>query len=500
MTVSRLSQTTDGFSSVTRPDYDLNAHGIGHVHIGIGAFFRAHIAVYSDQALAAQGGDWRSVGVSLRSDRVAKTLNPQNGLYTLLIRHPEVTRPQMIGSVAEVLTVDDDTARVLALLSAPTTKVVTLTITETAYGFDRDINGLTQKHPVIDDIKTPRRPRSAIGLIVESLRQRMASNIPPTTILSCDNLPENGRFLRRAVLAYAIQVDANLHDWIAGSVAFPSSMVDRITPAQSDETLQDVQALCGYKDSAAIETEPFTQWVIEDNFPAGRPAWDAGGALFVEDVAPFEEMKLRMLNGAHSMLAYSGFLSGHRFVRDVMQDPALSALVGRYMSAAAATLGPIENVDFGAYKHDLLARFANPEIAHETYQISMDGTEKLPQRILAPAVEALKAGQDIEPFAFAVAAWMRFALGVSDQGQAYGLRDPAEDQITRLLDGHRDTAAQVAAALGQLGMFNTLNTNPAWTEAVTRHLSVMVAQGMRSAIEIGVSIASTSGESDPTFI
>jgi len=246
-------------------------------------------------ALAVQGGDWRSVGVSLRSDRVAKTLNPQNGLYSLLIRHPKATVPQMIGSVAEVLTVNNDASRVLTLLTAPETRVVTLTITETAYGFDRDSKALTQDHPVINDLKTPRSPRSAIGLIVESLRQRKASNVPPTTILSCDNLPENGRFLRRAVLAYAAQVDADLHDWIAGSVAFPSSMVDRITPAQTDQTLQDVLALCGYQDSAAIETEPFTQWVIEDNFPTGRPAWEAGGVLFVEDVAPFEEMKLRML-------------------------------------------------------------------------------------------------------------------------------------------------------------------------------------------------------------
>lgn len=494
MTLSRLSQTKDGYSSVARPGYDPSAHGIGHVHIGIGAFFRAHIAVYSDKALAVQGGDWRSVGVSLRSDRVAKTLNPQNGLYTLLIRYPEVTKPQMIGSVAEVLTVDDDTADVLSLLSAPETKVVTLTITETAYGFDRGSNALTQDHPVINDLDTPRRPRSAIGLIVESLRLRKANNIPSMTILSCDNLPENGQFLRRAVLAYAIQVDADLHDWIAGSVAFPSSMVDRITPAQTDKTLQDVQALCGYKDSAAIETEPFTQWVIEDNFPTGRPAWDAGSALFVEDVAPFEEMKLRMLNGAHSMLAYSGFLSGHRYVRDVMQDPALSALVGRYMSAAAATLGPIENVDFNTYKHDLLARFANPEIAHETYQISMDGTEKLPQRILSPAAEALKAGQDIEPFAFAVAAWMRFALGVSDAAQSYDLRDPAEDKIMDLLVGQKETATQVVAALGQLGMLKSLNDNSIWTEAVTRHLSVMMTQGVRNAIKISVGMASTTRE------
>lgn len=499
MTDVRLSRTTDGFTKIDRPGYVPEDHGVGHVHIGIGAFFRAHIAVYSDKALAAEGGDWRSVGVSLRSDRVAKTLNPQNGLYTLLIRHPEATTTQMIGSVAGVLSVGDAAESILERLSAAETKVVTLTITETAYGFDRGTNTLSQDHPVADDVKTPQAPRSAIGLIVEALRRRRAAQIAPMTLLSCDNLPDNGCFLRRAVLEYTGRIDPQLCDWIAESVAFPSSMVDRITPAQTDKTLSDIQILCGYEDHAAIETEPFTQWVIEDNFPTGRPAWDAGGAIFVEDVAPFEEMKLRMLNGAHSMLAYSGFLSRHKYVRDVMQDPALSILVGRYMSAAAATLSPINTVDFDAYKRDLLARFSNPEIAHETYQISMDGTEKLPQRILSPAIEALEAGQNIEPFAFAVAAWMRFSLGVSDESESYELRDPADDQIVRLLSGCKGTAAEVVSALGQLGMFSALVGHSIWTAAVTRHLSLMMLHGMRSATEsaAGIKSASSEGRSGP---
>jgi fructuronate reductase len=262
-------------------------------------------------------------------------------------------------------------------------------------------------------------------------------------------------------------------------------MVDRITPAATRKTFDDVRALTGYDDPGAVETEPFSQWIIEDDFVAGRPDWEAGGALFVSDVAPYEKMKLRMLNGAHSMLAYSGFLAGHRYVRDVMGDPALAALVARHMKAAAATLEPVPGVDLGRYATDLQERFRNPAIAHETYQIAMDGTQKLPQRLLEPATVALERGHGMDAFAFAVAAWMRYALGRRENGEGYALRDPREKEIAAALERAGKDGDAVAGALFALpGLFpSALTGDTGWTDAVRRKLSVMMQEGMRAAID-----------------
>jgi fructuronate reductase len=256
-------------------------------------------------------------------------------------------------------------------------------------------------------------------------------------------------------------------------------MVDRITPAATARTRADAAALTGYEDAAAIETEPFSQWVIEDRFPAGRPAWEEAGAVFVSDVAPYEQMKLRMLNGSHSMLAYAGFLSGKTYVCDVMADAALAALVRRHMAAAAATL-PAMAMDLAAYAEMLCARFANPAIAHETRQIAMDGTQKLPQRIFAPALEALARGADLAPFAFAAAAWMAYVL--SRDGQL--LNDPREGEIaTALADTRRDDAAAVFAAFAALPAFLPEQLSRGkFADAAILRLERMLSLGMEKAI------------------
>jgi fructuronate reductase len=261
-------------------------------------------------------------------------------------------------------------------------------------------------------------------------------------------------------------------------------MVDRITPAPNAKTLADAVALAGCEDQGAVETEPFSQWVIEDRFPMGRPAFEAGGALFVDDVAPYERMKLRMLNGAHSMLAYAGFLAGHAYVRDVIADEALGFLVERHMRAASATLRPLSGISFNDYAAALLARFRNPAIAHETWQIAMDGTEKLPQRLFEPAQHALDHGQDIRPFAFAVAAWMRYCLGRTDDGQIYALRDPRETEIAACLADSDDNAAALSDALHALpGLFpKSLIEAPSWRATVEKILTTMLRQGVAAAI------------------
>lgn len=467
------------------PGYAPENHGVGIVHIGIGAFHRAHQAVYTDDALASDGGDWRILGVSLRGTSVADALNPQNGLYTLIERGPSGTKARIIASIAGVIAASQDRKAVLAALCAPSTRIVSLTVTEKAYGIERKSGAVDLAHPAIArDLAKPQEPVGALGYIVEGLRLRQSAGLPAFTVLCCDNLPENGKLLRAGLLDFANRLSPALAGWIEANASFPSTMVDRITPASTEKTFADATSLIGCADLAAIETEPFCQWVIEDDFVAGRPHWEAGGAILVSDVAPYENMKLRMLNGSHSMIAYAGFLSGKKYVRDAMSDPALSRLVARHLEAAAKTLKPLSGIDLAAYAQDLAERFSNPEIAHETYQIAMDGTEKLPQRLLIPATFALESGEAIRPFAFAVAAWMRYALGRSEDGIAYALRDPREDTIAASLKATGNTAGAISDALHDIdGLFpDALKTSVKWRSSVETILAAILAKGMRQAI------------------
>jgi fructuronate reductase len=483
---ARLSSTAGLPADVARPAYD-RGRPSGIAHLGTGAFHKAHQAVYTDAALAKSGGDWMITGVSLRSADVANALNPQDGLYTLLVRGPDGVAPQVIGSIARVLVAPKDPDAVLEALAAPATKIVSLTITEKGYGLDPATGGLdTSFAPISADLAAPERPQSAVGFIVEALRLRRERGLGGFTVLCCDNLPNNGKVVRRLVGEFAAARDPELAAFIAQKVTFPSTMVDRITPASTEQTFADTLALTGREDLAAVETEPFSQWIVEDDFVAGRPDWEAGGALFVSDVAPYEKMKLRMLNGAHSMLAYSGFLSGHKYVRDVMGDADLALLIGRHMDAAARTLDPVPGVDLAHYAAELRTRFANPAIAHQTYQIAMDGTQKLPQRILEPATIALERGWPLDAYAFAIAAWMRYALGVTEAGEAYALRDPREAEIRALAGGpERGAGAIVEALMGLPGLFPAaLRESSDFREAVARRLGGMLSEGIHAAIAL----------------
>lgn len=488
----RMSKLADVTADAARPDYIPEQHGSGIVHFGPGAFHRAHQAVYTDAALNSTGGDWRITAVSLRSRQVADALNTQNGLYTLLERGTFGNRARVIASIERVLTLVDQPDLVMAALVNPATRIVSMTVTEKAYGIDRQNKCIDLAHPaVVADLKTPRNPSGVLGLLVESLRRRREAYLTGYTILCCDNLPDNGVLMKAGVLDLARRIDPQLADWIQDNATFPSTMVDRITPASTSETLSMCMGLTGRDDQACVETEEFTQWVIEDDFVDGRPDWEAGGAIFVSNVEPFERMKLRMLNGAHSMLAYAGFLAGCTYVRDVMTHQYLPDLVSRHMAAAAATLAPLDGINYADYSAQLIERFKNPALAHETYQIAMDGTEKLPQRLLMPAVDALAMGQDIRPFAFAVAAWMRYCMGISETGEAYDLRDPRGEQIVELLvNAH--SAHDISQALHQLdGLFpEELKTNGCWHDVVEEILARILQHGVDSTLAHETGLAS----------
>ncbi|MBY2920254.1 mannitol dehydrogenase family protein [Rhizobium leguminosarum] len=471
-------QTLSGLASTAKlPAYDRKQLKSGILHLGPGAFFRAHFAPFTDAALAAVGGDWGIEVASLRTADVADHLNEQNGLYTMLIRDTSGTVAQVIGPILRAHVATRDPSGLLDRLEDPTIRIVSLTVTEKAYGMDTATGGLDLNHAdVAADLANRHAPRGVIGYLVEGLSRRRAKGIAPFTPLSCDNLPSNGAVLKRLVLDFAERVDPSLRQWIEANVPFPSTMVDRITPASTEATYQDAERLTGRQDLAAIETEPFTQWVIEDDFANGRPAWDKAGALMVTDVSAYEKMKLRMLNGAHSLLAYLGYIGGYEFIRDVMDDAGLAALAYRHMHAAARTLDAVPGIDLDDYASELIARFANKAIAHRTYQIAMDGTQKLPQRLLEPASEALAHGDKAETYAIAVAAWMRYAIGEHGNGERYELRDPRAAEIAALIADVPRNGLAISAALFTLpGLFPAaLTGNRAWTQDVSDKLEILI--------------------------
>jgi fructuronate reductase len=482
--VTTRLQNLDGLpASVIRPAYRRDGLTTGILHLGPGAFFRAHLAVYTDDVLA-KDSRWGIEAVSLRSTDVVDHLSKQNGLYTLLTRDTAGTTARVIGSIVKARAAVHDPAGLLARLADPAIRIVSLTVTEKAYGLDPRIGGLDLAHPdIAADLANPAAPRGVIGFIVAGLAARKAAGIAPFTPLSCDNLPGNGAVLKRLTLEFAERTDSALRRWIEDNVPFPSTMVDRITPASTDETYADAEHLTGHADLAAIETEPFSQWVIEDHFANGRPAWEDAGAVMVSDVSAYEKMKLRMLNGAHSLLAYLGFIAGHEFIRDTMQDATLKLLAERHMKAAARTLDPVSGIDLDAYARALIARFENRAIAHRTYQIAMDGTQKLPQRLIQPAVEALARGEDAETFALAVAGWMRYALGIDRNGKPYELRDPRAVEIAGLLQATDRSAGSVSRALFSLpGLFpESLTGNKAWATRVETALETLMSDNRVSS-------------------
>ncbi len=468
--MNRLSNSTALPAAVSVPAFDRKALKPGIVHIGLGAFHRCHQAAYTQKALETSFGPWGIVAVNLRSAQPVKALAEQNGLYSIMVRSAEGDSAEVIGATVDWLCAADRREDVLDYLSSPDIRIVTLTVSEKAYGLDPVTGGLDLKHSAIAaDLENPHAPVGAIGFLVEGLARRRERGIPPFTVLCCDNLPSNGHVVRRLVLDMARRRDAVLARWIEEEGRFPCSMVDRIVPAATDETRARAAQVLGVEDSLALDTEPFMQWVIEDDFVSGRPQWEAAGAVFAQAVAPYEDMKLRLLNGSHTLIAHLGILHDLEFVRDVMAVPEFVQIVERHMQAAAATLEPVPGIDLPFYRNQLLERFANPTIAHRNEQIAMDTSQKLPQRILAAAVETLEAGGDAAEFAYVVALWI---ASVHKRGD---LNDPRRDEIlaaAKRVDGNDPSAAFFAVE----GLFlPELVQNRGWRDLVNGELERLSA-------------------------
>jgi fructuronate reductase len=472
-------------AAVGRPSFAPEALAVGIVHLGIGAFHRAHQAAYTQEALGVRFGPWGICGVSLRSPDTRDRLAAQDHLFTLIERDGEAARAGVIAAVRETLFAPADPAAVIDRIAAPETQLVTLTVTEKGYCLDRRTGELDQDHPDIrHDLASPAAPRSAIGYLVRGLARRRAGQGGPLTLLSCDNLPANGRALERAVTCLAGLVDPALERWILDRVAFPGSMVDRIVPASTAETARLALALTGFEDQAALACESFRQWVVEDRFAAGRPAWEAVGVELVGDVAPYETMKIRLLNGSHSTIAYLGYLAGYQTVAEAMRDADLRDLIWRLMTTEIApTLAVPAGSDVTAYMRRLLERFSDPGLAHRTWQIAMDGSQKLPQRLLGTIAQCLDDGRPIACLALAVAAWMRYVGGRDEAGRPIDVVDPLADRLTaigRAADG--DAAALVDRYGGIEEIFGELGRRPEFKAAVAAALGTLIRRGAKAAV------------------
>jgi fructuronate reductase len=484
----RLSSLTLGnlHSDVSRPAYTYASTGIGHVHFGVGAFMRAFVASYNDAALAAKGGDWGIGGVSLRQKKVWEQLHPQDCLYTLAIRANDIAEHRLIGAIRSIDVAAQNPRRIIDMLADSAVHVVTITVTEKGYCLAPDSGDLDRSSPALEhDFRDLREPQSMPGLLVAGMQQRRKTNSGPLTIVSCDNLPDNGSRLRNGVLAFADEVDASLRAWIETHVSFPATMVDRITPATTAEDLDEAAQIIGVRDEAMVMTEPFVQWVIEDNFSADRPYWEAGGAMLVDDVRPYEVAKLQLLNGPHSALAYLGYLAGQELLSDVMQSVDFAAYARILMSCeiSPVTAEPA-GMEHAAYIEELVRRFENAALQHRTWQIAMDGSQKLPQRLLNTIRSQLKRGGPIAGLSLAVAAWMRYVLGRDEAGEAIEVQDPLVATFNRISTSAPDDAEDlVMQFVGLQQIFGSdLALDKRFTSTLAGQFRLLVDKGAAGAV------------------
>jgi len=416
-----LSRATLGMlpATITRPRYDPACLRAGIVHLGFGGFHRAHMARYTHDLNDRRPADlqWGIIGAGLMAAdaRTRDALAPQDALYTLIEQQGDERTATVVGSVCKVLLAAGDARDLLAAMEDPAIRIVSLTVTENGYCLNSATKTLDRRHPAIEyDIVHPGNPRSAIGILVEAFRRRMVAGAPAFTAMSCDNIQHNGRVLKEAVLAFAAARDRKLADWIAANASFPNTMVDRITPVLQQGQAEQFAAWFGVTDRSPVFCERFRQWVIEDSFVAGRPAWEEVGAQFVADVAPYEFMKLRLLNASHLALAGVGRLLGYDYIDETVRDPALAGYVRALMDRETGpTLPDVPGVDLDAYKAELIDRFGNAAIKDTVDRVNADAPLNI---LLDPIRDRLAAGADADLLALALAAWMRRWADRDDPG------------------------------------------------------------------------------------
>ncbi|MGB3292831.1 MAG: mannitol dehydrogenase family protein [Phormidesmis sp.] len=469
------------------PQYDRKAVSTGIVHIGVGGFHRSHQALYIDSYLAQQadrkaGLQWGICGVGLLKydQKMQAALQAQDCLYTLVERDSEQDTARIVGAITEYLFAPDDPQAVIDKLAGDRCRIVTLTITEGGYYVIEGTGEFDAKDPTIQhDLQHPDQPAGVYGFLTAALKQRREKGLPPFTVLSCDNIQGNGNTARKMLTAFARLQDADLGEWIDQHVAFPNSMVDRITPATTPADIQMVSDHFAIQDAWPVVAEPFIQWVIEDNFCNGRPDWESVGVQMTDDVHPYEMMKLRLLNAGHSLLGYLGALLGDTYTSEAMNNPLIRQALERLMNEVTPTLPPLPGINISDYKQTLIERFSNPKVRDQLSRLCLNGSDKLPKFVLGSLRDKLDRGGAIDYLSFVIAVWFRYLQGQDEQGQPLQIDDPMADILTeRAKRGGKDPTA----LLSMTELFGDLSQSPRFTQAVTDHLQQLYALGTEEAL------------------
>ena len=492
--VSALSASALEHLPIPVPAYDRSAVRAGIVHIGVGGFHRAHQAMYLDRLMnAAQALDWGvcGLGVLPRDLAMRDALAAQDYLYTLVIKHPDgSTEPRVIGSIIDYVHAPDDPEAAVERLADPTIRIVSLTITEGGYNFNQATGAFDSADPdVVHDLAAsrgaPGAPRSVFGLVVEALRRRRERSVSPFTILSCDNLQGNGDVARRQFTAYATLLDPALGAWIDREVAFPNSMVDRITPVTTDADRQHLTTKYRINDRRPVVCEPFEQWVLEDDFTGGatgRPALEAAGVQLVPNVEPYELMKLRLLNASHQALCYPGYLAGYRFAHEVCADPVFVAYLLAYMEREAApTLSAVPGIDLAAYQRQLIERFANPAVRDTLARLCAESSDRIPKWLVPVIRDNLAAGRPVDLSAAIVASWARYAEGADEQGMPIEVVDRRAETV--MTAARLQLTGDPLAFVRDRDLFGDLADRPAFAAPYLRALESFHKHGARATIE-----------------
>jgi fructuronate reductase len=468
------------------PQYDRSKLVSRIVHLGFGAFHRAHQAVYADILANEHGSDWGYCEVNLiGGEQQIADLKQQDNLYSVAEMSADAWHCRVVGVVKDAIHAQvDGLEAVFTAMTQPEVAIVSLTVTEKGYCHTPATGTILLDHPLIaHDLANPQQPKSAPGVIVEALARRKAAGLPAFSVMSCDNMPENGHVTRNVITAYAQAINPELAAWIETHVTFPSTMVDRIVPAATAETLEQVAKATGVADPVAIACEPFRQWVIEDNFVAGRPEWEKAGAELVKDVLPYEEMKLRMLNGSHSFLAYLGYLAGYQHISECMLDENYRRTAHALMLQEQAPTLKVQGVDLAKYADSLIARYTNPALRHRTWQIAMDGSQKLPQRWLDSIRWHLANGSKFDLLALGVAGWMRYVGGVDEQGNTIEVSDPLLSAIQQAVSASQEGETRVTALLGLKTIFGEdLPANEKFVAQVTESYLALRENGAKATV------------------
>jgi mannitol 2-dehydrogenase len=466
-------------AAVARPEYDADELHCGVVHFGVGAFHRAHQAVYFDRLLAAGHLDWAlcGVGVLPQDKRIGEVLDAQDYLYTLVTVDPDGIRDaRIVGSVADFVFAPEDPQAVIDVLSSPSTMIVSLTITEAGYGVDDLTGAFEPTDPsVLADLEDLSTPTSVFGFLTVALATRRFHGVPPFTVMSCDNIVHNGGVTRTALTSFARHHDRDLADWIDSTVAFPNSMVDRITPATTSTVIEDARRDFGIDDRWPVQSESFSQWVLEDTFSFGRPPFDEVGVQLVSDVAPYEHMKLRLLNGSHQAMSYLGILAGHTHVHEVMADTDMREFIASYMRAEAApTLAPVPGIDLDAYIERLLQRFSSLSVRDTLERQIVDASARIPKFVLPVLRDRLAHDRTVDHCALILAGW----CGVYERGDV-PMIDVDAGRLQRLSWEDHDNPG---AFLTNRAVFGDLAVSPRLRGAYQRAKRSLQDNGARGAV------------------